>query len=163
MDLRVSRHLDRGLLFDRELEQSNLSRTFKFLDKTLMQFDFSSPNEYSNLDNRAVSIGIDGSLELHSIDGNQFASFNFVNTKEVGPMAIELDINSTQDTDISFSYAIKSDTMSHPGRLQETRAIKQGRHKIYLRILHPEAIGQLQLTPMSPGKYQIYSLTIKKL
>jgi len=161
MDLRVSRNLQKALIFDEELEQTVLKTKFSQLPTTLMKFDQNSWTTFIDGDIYAAYPEPEDFFPLTTTKDKPFLPLTFDEKRGDGPIVIEIDISSEQPTDLAIFFLTKGIGQSTEMQM-EKRLMAAGRQKIYFRILQPGTIGRIRVQPATAGKYKIYSITAKR-
>jgi len=161
IDERVSRNLQKALVYDKELEQIVLKNTFSRLPDTLMQLNQNSRDTF--IDHTGYNAGPE-SAELFSLDtekNHPFLPLTFDEKEGDDPIVIEIDITSEQATTLSVFYLTR-EVGQFTDRQVEKRRMAAGRQKIYFRILQPDTIGRMRVQPGAAGNYKIHSITVKR-
>ncbi len=161
MDLRVSRNLQKALIFDKPLEQLVLGQKFGRLNDTLMHFGTGSWHTFIEGEKEILPLASAEALNLEINASQSSLPLVFDEKEGDGPLVVEVDITSEHNTALSVLYLADKASDFSEG-LSEKREITSGRQKVYFRILHPDTVGRIRLQPGASGSYLIHSITVKR-
>jgi len=161
IDEKVSRNLEKALVYDQDLESEVLKTKFDQLPKTVLRIAGANWYDYA-ANSKELSTGEEG----HYVDfhmGNLSSSIDVsIDSRIDDPVsyAVQFVLHSSSNTEVSacYSSAIGSGISD---RQCEERSIYKGQNVVYFRIFQPSEQGVLTLKFGNLGMYRLFNLTVK--
>ena len=161
IDEKVSRNLEKALVYDQALEKSVLNTKFEQLSNTVLSVVGATWNDYLAGNNKLLPDPADHGINFQM--ENPSSSLDLaIDSKIEGTVsyAVKLILHSNNDSAVAACYSSYIESGISDKQCEE-RSISQGRNVVYFRIFLPNEKGLLSLKFGNLGTYQLDSLTVK--